>query len=270
MRKKNLVLGVLTICLTGCMSRQIESGLTQQEAQEIAVTLRQNGIDSRIRPEAGKKDNTWEVVGRGWDGRTVEAWKVLRENGLPRERTKGMEEIYSNSGMIPTAAEEKARLLVGLSGELSRTLKSVAGVVDARVHVVLPDNSPLLDKSQQTPTTASVLLKYQGSQPPLAVEEVKSLVARGIEGLAPDNVSVVMKRVQPKPAQDSPADMALGILQDTSVTFGAIILACIASLGALTLTARNRMARSKLEQLERRIEELTRASLGAPESVGKP
>jgi type III secretion protein J len=93
--------------------------------------------------------------------------------------------------MIPTATEEKARLLVGVSGEINSTLKSVAGVVDARVLVVLPDSSPLLDKSERVPPTASVLIKYRGSQMPLSEDDVKKLVARAVEGLQPENVAVV-------------------------------------------------------------------------------
>src|SRR6185312_12407518 len=111
-------------------------------------------------------------------------------------KVQGLDDVFSSSGMIPTAGEEKAKLLTGLSGELTRTLQSMPGVVDARVQVVLPDENPLLDKSEQNPPTASVLLRYRGDRSPLTEAEVKSLVAKGIEGLSPDQVAVVLKKVE--------------------------------------------------------------------------
>src|SRR5439155_17175819 len=149
-------------------------------------------------PEPGeKKENaTWQAKTKGGDQNLVLAWRILEENGLPPTKVKGLEDVFASSGMIPTASEEKARLLVGLSGEITRTIKTVAGVVNARVHVVLPENSPLVDKSQWSPPTASVLVKYQGAQLPLKEEEIKNLVARGVEGLQPENVAVVFKKVE--------------------------------------------------------------------------
>jgi type III secretion protein J len=255
----------LMISLAGCVSRQVESGLTQQDAQQIAVLLKDNGISAKIQLEHGKKEgNSWEVLVRGGADQAVEAWKVLHANGLPREKAKGLEEVYASAGMIPTAAEEKARLLVGLSGELSRTLKSIAGVVDARVHVVLPETNPLVDKSQQTPTTASVLLKYQGQQPPLKPEDLRSLVAKGIEGLTPENVSVVMNRVVVNPVQRGPIEIA----QDSLVSIAAVILACITGFGALGLLGKNRWQKAKIADLERKLAELNGAP-AALESAGR-
>ncbi len=155
--------------------------------------------------------------------------------------------------MIPTASEEKARLLMALSGELSRTLKSVQGVVDARVQVVLPDNSPLLDRSQWSPPTSSVLIKYQGSQLPLTQDEVKSLVARGIEGLQADNVAVVFKHTEPF---RMPAKSATWFLSDQYVVIAALGLMLLASLGSLLLIMRGRRLRATIHQLESQVKSL--------------
>src|SRR5262249_15598592 len=158
----------LTILLSACVTHSLQTGLSEQDAQEIIVVLHENGIDASAVKEASEKkgEEKWSVIIRGGDQNLARAWRVLEDIGLPREKEKGLEDVFSNSGMIPTATEEKARLLVGISGEITRTIKSVAGVVDARVHVVLPENSPLIDKSQQTPPTASVLIKYRGNDLP--------------------------------------------------------------------------------------------------------
>ena len=74
--------------------------------------------------------------------------------------------------------------------------------MDARVLVVLPDSSPLLDKSERVPPTASVLIKYRGSQVPLSEDDVKKLVGRAVEGLQPENVAVVYKKIELKQGTD--------------------------------------------------------------------
>src|SRR5215831_8017600 len=145
--------------LCGCLSRDLQSGLSEQDAQEIIVVLKQNGLDAYLERETGGDRDSgpaWTVKVKGGSRNLLSAWQIMQDNGLPRQKVKGLEEVFASKGMIPTAGEEKARMLLALSGELTRTLKSVAGVVDARVQVVLPENSPLVDRSQWSPPTASV------------------------------------------------------------------------------------------------------------------
>ena len=251
---------VLALMTTGCLKQHLQSGLTETEAQEIVVLLKEHGIDAATEREAGdeKEGSKWTVNVLGGDQNLVVAWRVLRENGLPREKEKGLSDVFAGGGMIPTAAEEKARLLVGLSGEIGRTLKSVKGVVDARVHVVLPDNSPLLDKSQWSPTTASVLIKFQGSQPPLKEAEVKELVSKGVEGLQPDNVGVVFNRVIARGVPPQDWWFYFGNQQILVVTLG---LLALVSVGTLGLVVKGRHQRLRIQQLEKALEHSSRSQI---------
>lgn len=254
---KVLALLTLTMILTGCMSREIASGLGEQDAQEIVVVLKDNGLDATAARSTGGDRNapaTWTVNLRGGAQNSVLAWRILQDNGLPRQKVKGLEEVFSTTGMIPTASEEKARLLMALSGELSRTLKSIQGVVDARVQVVLPDNSPLLDRTQWSPPTSSVLIKYRGAQPPVTVEEVKNLVARGIEGLQADNVVVVFKRSEPVRV---PERSATWYLSDQYVVLAALGLMVLACVGSLLLMLSGRRHRATINRLEAQIKAMT-------------
>jgi type III secretion protein J len=238
----------LMFWLAAC-SHRIETGLTEHDAQEVVVTLRQHGIDAAadVEPGAKKDGSTWTVSIRGSSDKVAEAWSVLRGSGLPRKKQPGLEEVFSNSGMIPTAGEEKARLMVGLAGELAKTLNSINGVVDAHVNVVLPDNSPLADKSQQTPPSASVLVRFQGSKPPLTEAEIKSLVAKGVEGLAPESVSVVLKRV----ADTQLPRRAYGpFLADEWIVIGALIFASFSALGSLVLVFVSRNRKLQIQRLK--------------------
>ena len=252
-RLQNLlvVLG-LTLFLSACVTHELQSGLTEQDAQEIVVLLNENDIDAFSAKAPGEKkgEQKWSVSIRGGDQNLARAWKVLEDNGLPREKDKGLEDVFSNPGMIPTATEEKARLLVGISGDINRTLKSVAGVVDARVLVVLPDSSPLVDKSERVPPTASVLIKYRGKDLPLSEDDVKKLVARAVEGLQPDNVAVVYKKIEPKM---SPDRNLIPLLGNQEFLVAAMALLAISSLGCLGMVAKSRWQRSKIEKLEEQL-----------------
>jgi type III secretion protein J len=249
---------VLPLC--GCLSRELQSGLSEQEAQEIIVVLKQNGLEAFPVREAASEQGeapAWTVKVKGGGRNLLLAWQVMQENGLPRQKLKGLEEVFSSKGMIPTASEEKARMLLALSGELSRTIRSVTGVVDARVQVVMPDNSPLLDKDQWRPPTASVLVKHQGQAPPLTEDEIKSLVARGVEGLQPENVAVVYKRVgaTPPPKRD-----AGWYLADAYVVVGSLSLAALMGIGALALVFRSQRQKAAIASLRGELETAARRS----------
>lgn len=252
---KALLVAGLTLLLTACVTHELQTDLSEREAQEIVVLLHEHSIDAFATKSAGEKkgEEKWTVSIRGGDQNLARAWAVLHENGLPQEKDKSLEDVFANSGMIPTATEEKARLLMGISGEINRTLKSIAGVVDARVLVVLPDSSPLLDKSDRVPPTASVLIKYRGRDLPLSEDDVKKLVARAVEGLQPENVAVVYKKIEPIPALDKSWYPVLG---NQEFLIGALALLAVTSVGCIGLVAKARWQRSKLESLENEVEKL--------------
>jgi type III secretion protein J len=252
------LLMVFLLSVAGC-TRQLETGLTENDAQQIVVLLRENGINATTELDLTQKKDAaaWLVNVRGQSDTVVRAWKILNENGLPREKVKGLDDVFANAGMIPTAAEEKARLLSGLNGELMRTLDSLPGVVDARVQVVLPDNTPLLDKSEQSPTTASALIQFSGDQPPLKDVEVKSLIAKSIEGLTAENVAVVFKKVEIKPIPRE----ALGPLSISAwLEVAAFGLAGLVGLTSLLVLSLSQQRKLKIKALEKQLANVQAAS----------
>ena len=248
MTERKLLPALLAICLTGCLKHELQTGLSEHESQEIIVALQRHGLDARSEMVShGKEGATWNVQVLGGNQNLVLAWRVLQENGLPRQKVKGFAEVYSSSGLIPTAGEEKAKALVGLTGEITRTLNSVDGVVDARVHVVLPENSLLVDRSQWSPTTASVLIKYRGKQPPLDEAQVKTLVAKSVEGLTPEQVVVVYKTV---PVMKNPAQDVEFYLGNQQLTMVAVALMSILALVSLVLSFRVRQLKGRITKLQ--------------------
>jgi type III secretion protein J len=180
----------------GLPRRTLIREVSEQESHEIAVALARHGIHADVEPETAARksaDASFAVHIWGGDYTLVESWRVLHGSGLPRSRDTGLHEVFAEKSMIPTAGEEKARLLVGLSGELSRTLKTMPGVVDARVHLVLPETNPLLDKPPAP--SASVLLKSQQSLAPKVLDDAKGIVAGAVQGLTREQVQVYVAQM---------------------------------------------------------------------------
>ncbi|MBI5549811.1 MAG: type III secretion protein [Deltaproteobacteria bacterium] len=227
--------------LAGC-SVEIQHELTESEANDIVVLLERNRISAKKEKEEGGREVTWKIAVP--KAHMATAMLVLKENELPRPKTKGLE-MFDRGSLIPTATEERAMYLKAITGELSRTLSSIDGVLDARVHINIPQIDDLADRSARPEPSAGVLMKFranaeQGKKappPPIAEEQIQQLVARTIQDLKPQNVSVIMTTAAPPQVLDSsPGDVELlGIRMAASSvrTFQAILATLVLIILAL-------------------------------------
>lgn len=178
---------LLVVVLAGC-DAVVENALTESQADEVVVALHTRGIGATKRAAEGvSNEGKYNViVGSGDVG---EALSVLHAAGLPRQIDPGLNDVFGTSGLVPTATEERARFLAALSGELSSTIERIDGVLDARVHLAIPDKRALLlDEAPSTPK-ASVLVKHRSGT--VNAETIQRLVAGAVEDMAPDDVAVV-------------------------------------------------------------------------------
>ena len=191
--------GVLLIVtlLPACAAETIIHGINEREANRILELL----ADSQI--------NATKLVID--DGRTIkfnisvaansklDSIRLLNHNSLPRRPDKGYTEVFSEGGLIPTSAEEKAKKLAALEGELEKQLKLIDGVLDAQIQIVMPTESALRTSEEQRPaTTASVTLRYlpgAAGEKPLTESQLQTLLAAGVENLTPDKVYPILTPV---------------------------------------------------------------------------
>ena len=189
---------LLLFLVSGC-SQPVHHGLTEEQANDMLIALDRNGIHGTKVTEEGGEVLAFTVTVPKSDA--ANAWLILRDNGLPRPPKKGFDEVYGKTSLIPTAAEEKAMFLQALMGEISRTIEAINGVIDARVHVVLPETDVLKEAIQgQTVPKAAVLIKYKVDQNgtlPFKADDIRRLVANSVEGLKPDDVTIVATEVYP-------------------------------------------------------------------------
>lgn len=191
--RRAAVVGMLLL-LAACGRAELYSKLSEAQANEMIAVLQRAGI------EAAKTDGGeagWTLTAPSGDfGRAVE---VLHAQGYPREEFATLGTVFKKEGFVSSPTEERARLVFGMSQELSHTISEIDGVVQARVHLVLPENQPLAQSAQ--PASASVFIKYRpGTNIDAQVGKVKSLVVNSVEGLKYENVSVATFPAQPLPA----------------------------------------------------------------------
>ncbi len=174
---------VAVVALSGRESWEpLFSGLEIRDEASIAAYLKENKIPYKLDPAANAillpKDRVYEV-----------RLELARE-GLPKGGVKGYE-IFDDSKMGMSEFQQKIAYVRALEGELARTVVQIDAVEYARINIVLPQ--PQLFLEQQQPATASVLirLKKGTSINPEQIKAIVHLVSHSVEGLVPDDVSVV-------------------------------------------------------------------------------
>jgi flagellar M-ring protein FliF len=159
--------------------------LAAEEAGQIVANLKESGVSVRL---AG-------------DGRRVlvpsaqvdEQRLALAAQGLPQTGRIGFE-IFDKSNFGATDFTEQVNYQRAIEGELERSLLTIQEIERARVHITFAKNSVFLENQQ--PAKGSVMLKLRAGQQLQSrqVSAVAHLVASAVEGLMPDQVSIVDMR----------------------------------------------------------------------------
>lgn len=192
---KRFLMLLLLVGLCACSKQvDLQTGLKDAEANEMVSVLNRHGIPAQKRTT---KEGVALMV---QDGDISRATEALNAAGLPRRNLSNLGEVFKKEGMISTPLEERVRYIHGLSEELEYTLQKFDHVIEARVHVVLPERIAPGEPVQ--PSSAAVFIKYV---PPLdedtVVPRVRSLVASSIPGLSSEEgrhkVSVVLMASEP-------------------------------------------------------------------------
>ncbi|MGB9813198.1 MAG: flagellar basal-body MS-ring/collar protein FliF [Thermovenabulum sp.] len=161
-----------------------------------------SNLDMKDAGEIVKRLDAMKVRYRLTDGgRTIEVeskdvYKVrlsLAQEGLPNGGEIGFNDLFGKMNLGMTEWEKQMRYNQALQGELTRTIKELNQVEEARVHLVIPQKTLFIDPSGQKEASAAVFLKLKPGEK-LGEEEVKgiiNLISHSVEGLKPENVTIV-------------------------------------------------------------------------------
>ena len=150
----------------------------------VAILRTSNIACSKVEGDEGK----WHITVA--EEPYADAVAILSEAGRPKKQRPTMEDLFPKTGFASSPAEQRIRLTYGLEQSLEATIAALpGGVLDARVHLVLPDNQPLRDSSK--PSRANVVVIHRkGAAIENAVATIPQIIMGGVDGLEADAVSV--------------------------------------------------------------------------------
>ncbi|MDR2667787.1 MAG: type III secretion inner membrane ring lipoprotein SctJ [Puniceicoccales bacterium] len=171
---------------SGCGKAVLYSNVSERQANEMIALLRARNM--AVGKQVGL-ENTWTVTIAG--NQFASAVDLLSNYGYPQDQFNTLGKVFQKSGLVSSPTEERARFMYALSENLAENVSHIAGVVTARVNIVLPENNPYTDAV--TPSSAAVFVTYRpGSSIEDSIRDIKQLVANSIEGLSYDKVSVAL------------------------------------------------------------------------------
>lgn len=191
MKRAMPVLAALLL-LAGCEKETtLHSGLEEAQANLVMAALLDAGINCTKLPG---EEGTWNV--NVAESRFADAVNLLQKSGLPRREHKGIGEVFKKTGMISSPSEERIRFMDALAQDLSKTISEIDGVIDARVHVVLPENDPFSRNTLPSSAAVAIRSRWDADVADI-VPSVKGLVKNAIEGLQYEKIMVTVFKDSP-------------------------------------------------------------------------
>jgi len=173
------------------------SNLSDDDAGKIAQELQ----SKKIPYKAGSGGTILVASDQVYDVRLQ-----LAAQGLPQGGGVGFE-IFDNTNFTTSEFVQKLNFRRALEGELSRTIRSLSGVQQCRVHLVVPDKSIFAFQQDKKEASAAVLLSLKQGRKLNSgeVDGIIHLVASSVEGLSAENITVVDNKGEllQKPNDDS-------------------------------------------------------------------
>ena len=189
-------ISMVAICaallLAGCdKETTLHAGLEELQANLVMAALIDAGISCHKAPG---EEGTWNVMVS--EQKFADAVNLLEKKGLPRRSHMGIGEVFKKTGMISSPSEERIRFMDALAQDLARTISMIDGVVDARVHVVIPENDPFARNALPSSAAVAIRSRWDADVTDI-VPSVKGLVKNAIEGLHYEKIMVTIFRDSP-------------------------------------------------------------------------
>lgn len=193
-----LPLLLLLALAAGCGKLPLYSGLSEQESNEMMALLLENGIE--VDKAVEKEGVTLSIPAN----KAPLAVNLLYSNGYPRQQYTNVNEVFSDSGLVTTDFERKARFNYALAQEISDTLSRIDGIIFAKVHLSAPDDekkrAPLPGRQvDEGKISAAVFVKYNPEYNlDSEIPQIKLLVSSSVNNLEYQDVSVSLSPARRK------------------------------------------------------------------------
>jgi flagellar M-ring protein FliF len=158
-------------------------GLSPEDAGSVIAELKGKNIPYRV------QGNGAVILAPG--DQIYDLRLAFAGQGLPKGGSVGFE-IFDKADFRTTSFVQELNYKRALEGELARTINRFDEVKSSKVFIVLPKRSLFVEESK--PASASVQLELRSSLPPSRLAAIVHLVASAVEGLDPEQVTVVDTR----------------------------------------------------------------------------
>ena len=157
--------------------------LSSYNPQDVASILESNGIQYKMDPRSGALLVPSDKV---YDARLK-----LAAEGVTDRETIGYELLDQDRGLGTSQFMETITYRRGLEGELARTIASMRGVKNARVHLAIPERSVFIRDARE-PSASVFLDLFAGRRPEQEqIRAIVNLVAGSIPMMKREEVTVV-------------------------------------------------------------------------------
>lgn len=181
-----LIVAIAFISLILWAGRPQYTPLFTKISETDAAAVRNKLVELKIPYQLADSGSTISVPAK----QAAEARLQLASGGVP-QGSKFSFDSLNQLHLGETDADRKLRYVLGLQDELANTLKTLTGVQDALVHVVMPEPSLFVDKEKAATAAVTLKLVPGTKMTDDQVRGVANLLAASVEGLQPENVTIL-------------------------------------------------------------------------------
>ncbi len=114
----------------------------------------------------------------------------LAQEGLPSHGIVGWEK-FDTQDFTRTEFEQNIHRTRAIQGEISRTIMSIEGISSARVHIANPKQSLFVEDQKEATAAIYIKTKRGMTLNDRQIKGIQNLVCRSVEGLKPNNVTII-------------------------------------------------------------------------------
>lgn len=197
------IISFLALLTSGC-DEQILHDLSEQDANKVLSRLSTGKLGAK---KVAQSDGRWAIsVSRD---AIVPALSYLDTHRILSPRSS-LTSSPGKGSFVPSREEQWFRYERSVAVSIEDSLNAMSGVLEARVHLNLPETDPLFGTRKQDAGSGSVLLVVDGRY--LAKDEEVSGLVSGAAGIPATRVTVLKSQAQ---MTTPPHQTAQHLLRDT-------------------------------------------------------
>jgi len=235
--------------LAGCNQEKVLDNLTQEQANQVLAILQQHNI-------AAHKDGTLKA---GYTitvepQETTAALSIINQYQLPWAADVQIGQAFPDSSLVASPNAEQARVLSLQEQRLEQSLRIIAQVVNARVHISYPAFNSTSSAKPQT-GHVGVLISYKGEiDESMFIPQIKALIKNSLDDVRYENISVVLFPA-PKIQYATPVKVPSSAPDTWMILLAAIVLCSAVTGGYIFYKSMRRSPLEKEKEKEKELEQ---------------